>query len=151
MKIERFEDLIDWTREMHALLGRCMAQGSDRHTETRAKWLLVYLADHERVLAETIGRIEQHADPKALHTWIYDYLARTPVLPNQACKQYENMSVDEISREIFEIHNQVLDLYRSLARRADIDGARALAVDLLQLEEHETMRLAAQIGRMNEM
>ncbi|MCW3147804.1 ATPase [Stutzerimonas stutzeri] len=151
MKIERFEDLIDWTRETHGLLARCMAHSSDRHAETRAKWLLVYLADHERALAETIGKIEQHADPKALHTWIYDYLARTPVLPNQACKPYENMDVDEISREIFDVHNQVLDLYRSLARRADIDGARSLADDLLQLEEHETMRLAQQVGRINEM
>ncbi len=27
--------------------------------ETRAKWLLVYLADHERALAETIDKVEK--------------------------------------------------------------------------------------------
>ncbi|EIK52239.1 hypothetical protein YO5_01604 [Stutzerimonas stutzeri TS44] len=151
MKIERFEDLIDWTRKTHDLLARCMGRSSDRHAETRAKWLLAYLADHERVLAQTIGKIEQHADPKALHTWIFDYLGHAPVLPNQACRAYETMDVETISREIFDVHNQVLDLYRALARNADIDGARKLVEDLLQLEEHETMRLAQQVGRINEM
>ena len=77
MKIERFEDLIDWTRDTHAMLARCMARCSDKHDETRAKWLLVYIADHERALAETVDKIEKHADPKALHTWIYDYLTQS--------------------------------------------------------------------------
>jgi hypothetical protein len=151
MKIERFEDLIDWTRDTHAMLARCMARCSDKHEETRAKWLLVYIADHERALAETVDKIEKHADPKALHTWIYDYLTRNPVLRNQACKAYDTMTVEEISLDIFTIHNQVIDLYRSLARRAEIDGARNLAEDLLQLEEHETMRLARQVSRIHEM
>ncbi|MGE4404670.1 ATPase [Pseudomonas sp.] len=151
MKIERFEDLIDWTRDTHNLLARCMARCSDKHEETRAKWLLVYIADHERALAETIDKIEKHADPKALHTWIYDYLARNPVLRNQACKSYDTMTVEEISLDIFLTHNQVIDLYRSLARRAEIDGARELAEDLLRLEEHETMRLAQQVNRIHEM
>jgi len=151
MKIERFEDLIDWTRDTHGLLARCMARCSDKHQETRAKWLLVYLADHERKLAETIERIEKHADPKAMHTWIYDYLVRNPVLRNQACKPYESMTVEEISLDIFTIHNQVIDLYRSLARRAPIEGARELAEELLALEEHETMLLARQVSRIHEM
>ena len=151
MKIERFEDLIDWTRDTHAMLARCMARCSDKHDETRAKWLLVYIADHERALAETVEKIERHADPKALHTWIYDYLTRNPVLRNQACKAYDTMSVEEISLDIFTIHNQVIDLYRSLARRAEIDGARNLAEDLLHLEEHETMRLARQVSRIHEI
>ena len=61
------------------------------------------------------------------------------------------MSLEEISRELFTIHNQVMDLYRSLARRAEIDGARDLATDLLALESHETMRLAMQFNRVNEV
>jgi hypothetical protein len=73
------------------------------------------------------------------------------VLRNQACKAYDTMTVEEISLDIFTIHNQVIDLYRSLARRAEIDGARNLAEDLLRMEEHETMRLARQVSRIHEM
>jgi hypothetical protein len=64
---------------------------------------------------------------------------------------YAAMSVEQISYELFTIHNQVMDLYRSLARRAEIDGARDLANELLALESHETMRLATQFNRVNEV
>ncbi len=152
MKIERFEDLVDWTRHTHEHLSRCLGRSAAKHEETRAQWLLTYIADHEKALASTVARIEQHADPKALHTWICDYLERNPVLRNQPCdKPYAQMSVEDISREIFTVHNQVIDLYRSLARRAEIDGARDLANELLDLEQHETMRMAQQVGRINEM
>lgn len=152
MKIERFEDLIDWTRDTHRHLSKCLGRSSQAHEDIRAQWLLSYVAAHEQALAGTIDRIEEHADPKALHTWICDYLERNPVLRNQPCdRPYAQMSVDEIAREIFTVHNQVIDLYRSLARRAEIDGARELAGELLALEEHETMRLAQQVGRINEL
>ena len=152
MKIERFEDLIDWTRDTHRELARCLGRSALRHEEQRAQWLLAYLADHEKALANTIERVEHHADPKAQHTWIYDYVARNPVMRGQPCaKPYATMSLEEISRELFTIHNQVMDLYRSLARRAEIDGARDLATDLLALESHETMRLAMQFNRVNEV
>ncbi|WP_199270051.1 ATPase [Stutzerimonas stutzeri] len=152
MKIERFEDLIDWTRDTHRELSRCLRRSALRHEEQRAQWLLAYLADHEKALTSTIERVERHADPKALHTWVYDYVARNPVIRSQPCAMpYATMSVEEISRELFTIHNQVMDLYRSLARRAEIDGARELASDLLALESHETMRLAVQFNRVNEV
>lgn len=151
MKIERFEDLIDWTRDAHAQLARCMSAGASKQAETRAKWLLLYLADHEKVLSETISEIEAHADGKALHTWIYDYLVREPMHLGQKCKAYHQMTVEEICADVFEMHNRILDLYRSLARRAEIDTARELARELLELEQHETMRLAQQVNRIHEM
>lgn len=151
MKIERFEDLIDWTRHTHGRLSRCLERASTRHEQQRAQWLLAYLADQEKGLACTIGRIEQRASANALHTCIYDYLVREPVMLSGPCaKPYANMSVEGISHEVFEIHNQVMELYRSLARRAEIDGARQLAGELLAVEEHTTLRLATQVGRIDE-
>ena len=151
MKVERFEDLIDWTREAHAHLARCMTSCADRQAETRAKWLLIYLADHEKALSQTIARIAAHADAKAMHTWICDFLARAPMQLGQKCKAYHHMDIEAISADVFDMHNQILDLYRSLARRAEIDGARTLAEDLLELEQHETMRMAQQVNRVHEM
>ncbi|MFC3608222.1 ATPase [Stutzerimonas tarimensis] len=152
MKIERFEDLIDWTRHTHGRLSTCLSRAAGKHEQLRAQWLLTYLADHEKALARTIGRMEQHAKPHVLRTCIYDYLIREPILfSGPSAKAYDSMSVDDISREVFDIHNQVIELYRSLARRAEIEGARVLADDLLKLEEHETMRLATQVGRINEI
>ncbi len=152
MKIERFEDLIEWTRRTHASLSTCLARGADQRVESLAKMLLVYLSEHEKVLANTIAQIEKHADRKALNTWVYDYVSRDELTLRASCSQpYAEMTADEIARDIFNIHNQIIDLYRSLARRAEIEKARELLDDLLQLEHHEAMRLAHQVGRLNEM
>lgn len=152
MKIERFEDLIEWTRQTHAALSTCLSRGADQREESLARMLLVYLAEHEKMLARTIEHIEKHADRRALNTWVYDYVSRDEITLRASCSQtYAKMTVDEIARDIFNIHNQIIDLYRSLARRAEIDKAREVLNELLDLEHHEAMRLAHQVGRLNEM
>lgn len=152
MKIERFEDLIEWTRKTHQYLSDCMAHCASENQDTLASALLVYVSNHEKALATTIGKIEQHASDRALHTWIYDYLQHNPVELHTQCTQpYAKMSVEEISRDVFETHNQILDLYRSLERRAEIAAGRELLAELLALEEHETMRMAQQVNRIHEL
>jgi hypothetical protein len=152
MKIETFHDLIEWTRQLHANLAQCLKHCSTGQEETRAKWLLEYLAEHETTLEETVAGFEKQADPKALHTWVYDYLSHAPITPHQACSSpYAEMSFDDISREIFSLHNQVIELYRYLEGRAEIPEARDLIRELLKLEEHEAMRLAQQINRARDM
>ncbi|MBS9405335.1 ATPase [Halomonas sp. TRM85114] len=152
MKIETFHDLIEWTRQPHAHLAECLKHCATQQEEARAKWLLEYLADHEATLEQTIAGFEKQADPKALHTWVYDYLAHAPIAPHQACRSpYAEMSFDDICGEIFALHDQVIELYRYLEGRAEIPDARDLVRELLKLEEHEAMRLAHQTNRARDM
>ncbi|QEM83447.1 ATPase [Halomonas binhaiensis] len=145
MNVETFQDLIEWTRLLHAHLAQCLKHCSSHQEETRAKWLLEYLSDHEKTLEKTVAAFERQADPKALHTWVYDYLSHTPIAPHQKCTMpYAKMSFDEICEEIFSFHDQVIQLYRYLEGRAEITEARDLVRDLLRLEEHEAKRLAFQ-------
>lgn len=150
MNIERCEDLIDWTSQAHTRLSRCMSEGAEERSDSLAKMLLVYLAQHEQELTRTIARIKEHADPRALHTRLHDAVEGDR-LALDLSEAYGQMSVDEISREIFAIHNQIIDLYRSLETRPGLDRARELLEEMLQLEEHETMRLAQQVNRMHEL
>ncbi|XKH61651.1 hypothetical protein LG290_08105 [Halomonas sediminis] len=152
MKIQTFQDLIEWTQQLHAYLAECLKHCATQQEEARAKWLLEYLADHEATLGQTVANFEKQADPKALHTWVYDYLSHVPITPHQACSSpYAEMSFDDISREIFSLHDQVIALYRYLEGRADIPEARELVNELLKLEEHEAMRLAQQINRARDL
>lgn len=151
MNIERCEDLIDWTSHTHARLSTCMTEGADERSDSLAKMLLVYVAEHERALTSTISRIKEHADPTALHVRLHDAVDRSAVTMNLDSEAYAKMSVDDISREIFAVHNQIIDLYRSLESRPGLDRARELLGEMLQLEEHETMRLAQQVNRMHEL
>lgn len=152
MKLKTFEDLIEWTRQMHQHLGQSLKHCSKSNPDPRAKWLLEYLSEHEKALEKTVAEFEKQADPKALHTWVYDYLCYAPVEPYQRCdKPYATMNFDEICEEIFSIHGQITDLYRSVAERAETPQSRKLLLSLLKMEESKAMRMAQQINRSSDM
>lgn len=152
MDIKTFSDLIDWTRQLHGHLAKCLTQGAAKHQEEGARLLLEYLADHEAKMAKMVEGFEQQADPKAMHTYVYDYLSHQPIAINQSCStHYESLSYDDICREVFSFHEQVMDLYRTLIGKADTPGAKDLLESLLAMEKHEAMRLATQTGRMHDL
>ena len=151
MNIERCEHLIDWTSQAHTRLSDCMAEGANDRGDSLAKMLLVYLAQHEQELTRTIGRIKEHADPQALQAHLQDAVQQDMLTLDLDSETYAQMSVAEISREIFAVHNQIIDLYRSLQNRAGLGKASGLLDEMLRLEEQETMRLAQQVNRMNEL
>ena len=152
MKVATFSDLIVWTREIHHRLAECLADCSTQSEQELAKMLLVYLADHEAALEKIVDGFEKRADPKVLDTWVYDYLQNAPTDPRRASDApFGEMSFDEICESVFDLHNQVITLYRNLLDRAEIPEARELLSALLKMEEHETMRLAQQINRIKDM
>ncbi|GGE52689.1 hypothetical protein GCM10011533_01400 [Streptosporangium jomthongense] len=152
MEIKTFEDLIDWTRQLHSHLAKCLHESAGKHNNERASALLDYIARHESLLAEAVAEFEKQADPKVLHTRLYDYLNHKPFTPGQACDaRFTTLGFEDIAREIFEFHDQVMDLYDSLIGKAEIEGAKTLLEDLLALEKHEAMQLSSQIGRMRDI
>ena len=99
-----------------------------------------------------VDGFEKRADPKALNTWVYDYLGHEPIDLQRTCDvPFAQMNFDEICGSVFDVHNQAIDLYRNLLGRADIPEAQELLQALLDMEEHETMRLAQQTNRMRDM
>ena len=137
---------------MHHRLAECLAAGSAQHEEEMGKLLLSYLADHEAALETMIDGFERQADPKALNTWVYDYLDHKPIDPHRSCDTpFAEMNFNEICKSVFDVHNQAIDLYRELLDQADIPEAQELLKALLAMEEHETMRLAQQTNRMLDM
>ena len=60
------------------------------------------------------------------------------------------LDIAGICREVFDVHEQILDLYQTLVEKAEIPEARELLQSLLTLGENETKRLARQIGRMDD-
>lgn len=153
MKVETIGGLIDWTRALHAGLSECLRHCSEATADQRLRWLLAYLADHERALADVVGGFERDADRRALDTWIYDYLGgHRPLDPHRVCDTpYAAMSFEEAEAAVFDFHRQVLDLYRYLEGRAEIPEARELVDQLLAMEEHETARLARQAARIGDL
>lgn len=152
MEIKTFADLIDWTRQLHGYLARCMRESAGLHKNERASALLDYISTHESLLEKAVAEYERQADPKAMQTRLYDYGVHKPIKKNRMCDiRYNDMSFDDIAKEIFNFHDQVMDLYDALIGKAEIREAKELLEDLKALEKHEAMRMASQIGSMSDL
>lgn len=152
MKVARFQDLIGWTRDLHRQLGECLSHCASESDQMQAKWLMEYLASHEATISEVVASFEASADVNAMQTWFYDYLDRKPIKLHPTCDSpYAKMEFDEICHSVFHLHNQLMDLYRYLVSRAETPEVRELLEFLLEMEEHETMRLAQQTSRMRDL
>ncbi|PSF14536.1 MULTISPECIES: ATPase [Marinobacter] len=152
MEIKTFADLIDWTRQLHAHLGRCLHESAALNKDERASALLDYISRHEQLLAKAVEEYEKQADSKAMNTRLYDYGVHKPIENERTCDtHYNDLDFAGIAREIFDFHDQVMNLYDNLIGKAEIPEAKTLLEDLKSLEEHEAMRMASQIGRMQDV
>lgn len=151
MKSETYEELIEWTGALHRNLAERLDQGMTAGTGEKVKWLLEYLADHERKLNDVVGKISKHGDAGALHTWLYEHLSEKLPADKRQTQSFAGMDFEQISEEILDIHNQLIELYRSAAGRSPTPEVRELMEELLELEEHETLQLAKQIDSVRAM
>ena len=152
MDIKTFGELINWTRDLHAHLARCLSHCATKNEEERARALLEYLATHESEMERIVNEFKSQGDSKALETRVYDYLSHHPIKTHRTCDEpYAQLDFEGICREVFDFHDQIEDLYRTMADKAEIPEARELLQSLLIMEENEAMRLARQIGRMDDL
>ncbi len=152
MDIKTFGELINWTRDLHAHIARCLSHCATKNEEERARALLDYLATHESEMERIVNEFKSQGDFKALETRVYDYLSHHPIKTHRTCDEpYAQLDFEGICREVFDFHDQIEDLYRTMADKAEIPEAKELLQSLLTMEENEAMRLARQIGRMNDL
>tara|TARA_R110002096_G_scaffold205436_1_gene391328 strand:- start:8 stop:466 length:459 start_codon:yes stop_codon:yes gene_type:complete len=152
MEVRTFYDLIEWTRELHAKLAECLGHCASRHGEEQASLLLEYLASHETEMEKMVAAFERQADPKAARTYVYDYMPHNPITTHLVCDDhYAKLDADTISAEVFDFHEQIINLYRTLKGKAEIQEAVELMQSLLEMEEHETKRLVRQVERMDDL
>ena len=150
MEVKTFFDLIDWSRDLHANLAKCLAHGASRHQDERAALLLDYLASHESDMEEMVASFERKADPKAAQTYVYDYMPHNPITTHMVCDDhYATLDADAIRTEVVDFHEQIISLYQTLVGKAEIPEAEELVALLLDMEENETKRLVRQTGHMD--
>jgi hypothetical protein len=114
--------------------------------------LLEYLASHEIEMEKMVAAFERQADPKAAHTYVYDYIPHNPITIHLVCDDhYAKLDSSTISAEVFDFHEQIISLYQSLAGKAEIREAAELVQSLLDMEENETKRLVRQVERMDDL
>ncbi|HKK57132.1 ATPase [Marinobacter sp.] len=154
MEIKTYEDLIEWARQLHLHLSRCFSECAKNNPDERASALLDYLAGHEAEIGQMTAEFEKQTEEKVLKTRLYDYYEseHRAIRNHGHCDDhYAGLDFDTIAREVFEFHDQLTELYKSLNLKAEIPEASDLVESLREMEENESMRLARQIGAMNDV
>lgn len=146
MKAETFADLIKWNAGVHDMLAERMEKGADNNGDERAKGLLTYLATHERTLADTVRKIGDRADEKALNTWLYEHVSGDLPPHDDRKIDFDNWDYEQISAEVVDVHNQIIELYRSMDERAAIPEAEEVMLELYDMQKHEILHLSDQIN-----
>ena len=134
MDIKTFGELIDWTRDLHQNLGRCLAHCATRHEEERAKMLLDYLATHESELARMVDGFKHQSAKNTLETRVYDYLQHQSIKTHRTCDEpYVKLGFEGIYREVMDFQSQVMELYQTMTEKAEIPEAKELFETLLNM------------------
>ena len=152
MQIETLKDVLHWTREFHQHLSQCLFHCADKNMEERARMILAYLSDHEKALTKVVSGFETSGDEHALNTYCYEYVAKHPIVRHAHCDApFAELDATQIMEVIVDQHQQVIELYRYLASRAEIPSAKELMESLQSLEEHEMMRMAQSANRFGDL
>lgn len=152
MEVETLKDVLYWTREFHRHLSECLTRGTDRNNDQRARMMLAYLADHEKVLAQVISGFERSGNEHALNTWCYEYVQKHPIVQGMHCEApFSELDAQQIMEVVTDQHAQVIALYRHLVSKEILPAAREILESLKSVEEHEMMRMAQAANRFSDM
>jgi len=79
-------------------------------------------------------------------------VAKHPIVRHAHCDApFAELDATQIMEVIVDQHQQVIELYRYLASRAEIPSAKELMESLRSLEEHEMMRMAQSANRFGDL
>lgn len=152
MEIETLRDVLQWTEKFHRHLSDSLSAGSDKNTDQRARMVLAYLADHEKVLTQLVNGFEYEGDEHALNIWCYEYVQKHPIVQRVHSEApFSELDAQQIMEVIVDQHQQVIALYRHLAGKEILPAASELLETLLSLEEHEMMRMMQSANRFSDM
>jgi hypothetical protein len=145
-------EVISRTREFHNRLAESLENSVKTSTDERIALLLSYIYGHEERLSRALKVIQETAEKKQLETWFYEFSQKHNVIrKDREHRPFSEMTTNEILAEVGEEHNEIVELYRYLYGRAGSTPATELLRELVDLEEHETMRLMQEASRTDEI
>ncbi len=151
MEPKTMADVLKLTQDWHHEISKHLQSSAEDTDSERNEMLLNYLSGHEDKLSKTLATFLEKADLRALDTWLYEYTDRHKVIHQDPSDiPFSKMSNDEITGEIGQLHDQLVDLYTHLHERAESDTARDILAQLLDIEESESKTIISGAERSQE-
>ena len=148
MKIETLRDVMVWTQQAHQSLSDRLYSNAAGNFDERSKLLLDYLALHEQQLSNLLRDFELNADSKALNAYCYEYFSNNIESDIVSGLKLTTANPEQILSTVMALHQKIIELYQQLNDQFESPAASAIIQELLQLEEHEAMRMTHGSNRL---
>lgn len=137
MRFEQTKDILEHARTFHNYVAEYYHQLKEKSNKERLKMFLDYFEEHERHLEETIADYEESLNEKLLKTWFKMSPCEEVFKKLQALLKAGENSVEQLIQLALQVDDCLINMYKTLAERAEVPKLRELFTDLIQLEENE--------------
>ncbi len=145
-------ELLQQTREFHAEMAERLHHCGQDETDPRQKMLLQHLAGKEQKLASTLADLEFDSELGPLQTWFYEYTDRNPIAAfNLSDIELRDRSATTIGALLADWHEQLVDLFLYLTKRAESDRTEKLTRDVLAVESSHARQMSYDMARAEDM
>lgn len=141
MRFEQTKDILEHARTFHKYIAEYYRQLKEKSNKERLKMFLDYFEEHERHLEETIADYEESLNEKLLKTWFKMSPCEDVFNKLQALLKKGEDSVDELIKHALQVDDCMINMYKTLAERAEVPKVKELFTDLIQLEENEKRKM----------
>lgn len=152
MKTETVKDILQWTAAFHRAIADSLELCEEETQDQRMQMLFDYMEQHEHHLAHMIDRFEDNAALDELNTWCFEYLQENPIERRlDSLHDAHKNDPEALFMDVMHQHRQLIDMYRYLDGRFGHSPAHELLTKLIDLEEHEAMRMSQSANRLRDL
>ena len=152
MRFKQLEDILSWVTQFHLDVENKYSEMKESVERERVAMLLEYLADHEHALAEATTRYKDSAQMSLLNTWFnqmpeINYKEKL----NEILKSFSGSDTYEVVIIAIQCHDLLIDLYKNLQLANDTPSSKEFFQELINMEEHEKLRMVRDAGRLEDI
>lgn len=148
MRYQTVRDILDFVRGFHARASRLFEAASSQAHQQKARWLLDWLADHERRFAGALETFEQAPENSGLlHEWL-QYVPELDKIPLELPELGDDLSVDDAVALAIAFDEYLVRLYEAVLSTCgsrDVCEMFKKLLDQERSEERATARNFAQL------
>ena len=141
-RFKQTKDVLDYVRKFHGQLSEYYDSMSQIAEKERVKMLLDYLSRHEKHIEASVAEFEKDASKNILNTWFQFMPKNFPPDCFEKNGLKPNMSVDEVITVALHFDDCLVELYKVMAKEAEISEVKDLFTTLLKMEQQEERTLA---------
>lgn len=151
MRYQTVHDILDFVRRFHARAGRLFEAASSQAQQQKARWLLDWLADHERRFAAAIETFEQAPENSGLlHEWL-QYVPELDKIPLELPRLGNDLSVDDAVSLAIAFDDYLVRLYEAVLSTCGSREVCEMFQKLLDQERSEERAVARNLAQLQDV